>query len=597
MAAHQLQLVANGSQPLQRWRNPLEEGSSYELGRDVDADFPVPWDPHISRRHVHIVASAEHIELRKLPEAVNPVFFLGNRVESCRVHSGEHFVVGSTSFYIMNFGPPDLSSASAQPVEEVTFEPQDLRKVRFRDADNRIEVLSHLPEVIWGARTDSELYRRLVHIILAGVEHAEAAAIVQPGEGESVRLLHWDRRRETAGAFRPSGRLILDAVAKRKRSVLHVWEKNVQAHHEYTAVAEFDWAFCTPIPDPAGEPWGLYVAGKLDRPYLVGQSAGSEGSYLHADVKFTELVAEIISTVQRLNKFERQQSGYRQFFAPPVLKLLGDNLDTDLLDPRECDVTVLFCDLRGFSQKAEVAAGDLKGLLDRVSRALEVMTRHILKHEGVTGDFQGDAALGFWGWPFASTDAPLNACRAALGIRAAFEKTREKKDHPLADFQMGIGIAHGRAVAGKIGTNEQVKITVFGPVVNLASRLEGMTKQLRASILLDEATAEMVRRRLPASEGRTRRLAKVLPYGMEIPLIVSELLPPESAFPELTEALLKTYELGVESFIAGRWEESYRCLRQMPAGDTAPDFLNMLIAQNNRVAPAGWDGVIKLPSK
>ena len=63
-------------------------------------------------------------------------------------------------------------------------------------------------------------------------------------------------------------------------------------------------------------------------------------------------------------------------------------------------------------------------------------------------------------------------CRSALGIRAAFGQTFGRKDHPLGNFQVGIGVAHGRAVAGKIGTAEQVKVTVFGPVVNLASRLE-----------------------------------------------------------------------------------------------------------------------------
>src|SRR5690606_9010063 len=124
---------------------------------------------------------------------------------------------------------------------------------------------------------------------------------------------------------------------------------------------------------------------------------------------------------QRLNHVERKLSGLRQFFAPPVLAALGGlsgvgDLNTDLLKPRECDVTVMFCDLRGFSQKAEESAGDLLGLLNRVSGALEVMTEQILRHGGVTGDFQGDATLGFWGWPFASQDAPLDACRAALGI-------------------------------------------------------------------------------------------------------------------------------------------------------------------------------------
>jgi adenylate cyclase len=481
----------------------------------------------------------------------------------------------------------------------MTFEPHELRKVRFRDADKRIDVLAHLPEVIWGARSESDLYHRLVNLILAGVGHAEAVAIVtaEGGDAGEPRVLHWDRRRETAGSFHPSSRLATDALVKRHRSVLHVWEPANRSGENYTAVAEFDWAFCTPVPQPTGAPWGLYVAGKLDRRQMDSDTANTETMPLHADVKFTELVAEIISTVQRLNKLEGQRAGFRQFFAPPILAALGDDPNTKLLEPRECDVTVLFCDLRGFSQQAEGAANDLIGLLDRVSRALGVMTDQILKHGGVTGDFQGDAALGFWGWPFASSEAPLNACRAALAIRAAFAETHGRHDHPLANFEMGIGIAHGRAVAGKIGTSEQVKVTVFGPVVNLANRLESMTKQLRVPILLDEATAEIVRKRLDVAEGRTRRLAKVLPYGMEKPVIVSELLPPASEAPELTDAHLKQYEEGVDLFIAGRWDEAYRCLHAMPAGDRAQDFLTMRIAQFSRVAPADWDGIVRLPSK
>ena len=86
-------------------------------------------------------------------------------------------------------------------------------------------------------------------------------------------------------------------------------------------------------------------------------------------------------------------------------------------------------------------------------------------------------------------------------------------------------------MAGKIGTVDQVKVTVFGPVVNLASRLEGMTKILRAPILLDEATAAAVRRQVPREVARVRRLAVVRPYGLDTPLEVSELLPPAAAVP------------------------------------------------------------------
>jgi adenylate cyclase len=260
-------------------------------------------------------------------------------------------------------------------------------------------------------------------------------------------------------------------------------------------------------------------------------------------------------------------------------------------------VTVLFCDVRGFSQRAEESADNLKELLDRLSRALELMTQQILEHGGVTGEFMGDAVLGFWGWPFSSEEAPLNACRAALGIQRALAAAHSDPKNSLADFEVGIGIAQGRAVAGKIGTSDRVTVTVFGPVVNLANRLETMTKQLRVPILIDEPTADVVRRRLSSKEGRIRILAKVLPYGMENPLVVSELLLPEGETGDLTNEHLRQYEQGVEHFIAGRWAEAYKLLHGMPASDQASDFLLPRIAQHNRTAPAGWSGVVELPVK
>ena len=124
------------------------------------------------------------------------------------------------------------------------------------------------------------------------------------------------------------------------------------------------------------------------------------------------------------------------------------------------------------------------------------MTHHIREQGGVVGDFQGDAAMGFWGWPLPQPDAVPDLPRRPGRPR------RVRGHHRL---QAGIGVATGRAVAGKIGTVDQVKVTVFGPVVNLASRLEGMTKIIQAPILLDQATARMVRqpvpRRSPACAG------------------------------------------------------------------------------------------------
>ena len=588
------ELIAEGPDSGDRCKLTMAVDQPYRLGRGPQCDMPVPWDRYIARTHCEVSFDGTLLQVNQLPTAHNPVFLEGQASAEFQVPIGGQFVIGDTVFRLHS-SRIDPDSSADQPIEEVTFDRQELQRIRFLNADKQIEVLTHLPEVIWGARTDEELNHRLVNLVLAGVVEAEAVAVVQFTDDDQIEVSHWDRRNEAAGGIRPSGRLVSDALKKRRNSVLHIWERQVgRGDTEYTVAGDFDWAFCTPVQEARSKPWGIYVAGQMN-PSI--QSNGSERSHLEANVKFAELVAEIISSVKRLNTLERRQAGLRQFFAPPILSALGDDLNTELLEPRECDVTVMFCDLRGFSQQAEGAAGDLIGLLNRVSQALGVMTLHILRHGGVTGDFQGDAALGFWGWPIDSDDSTLAACRAALGIRKAFSQTYQQSNHPLANFQMGIGIAHGRAVAGKIGTSEQVKVTVFGPVVNLASRLEGMTSQLRVPIIMDEKTANLVRERMNPSEGRARRLAKVLPFGLETPVLVSELVPPESDCPELTTQHLQQYDQGVDCFIAGDWEKAYQCLHTMPATDRAQDFLTMLIAQQNRVAPSDWDGVVTLANK
>jgi len=197
----------------------------------------------------------------------------------------------------------------------------------------------------------------------------------------------------------------------------------------------------------------------------------------------------------------------------------------------------------------------------------------------------------------AQSDSVLRCCRAALAVDAELKEVAQEPESPLVGFRAGIGIATGKAVAGKIGTVDQVKVTVFGPVVNLASRLEGMTKILRAPILLDHATAMAVRAAVSPEVARVRRVAVVRPYGMEAPLEVSELLPPAADYPLLSDADLSCYESALDHFLAGRWSRAFELLHRIPAGDLVKDFLIVYIAQHNRTPPAGWDGVVPLANK
>jgi adenylate cyclase len=595
-------LIAQGEQSQQRWRRGLPDGDPVVLGRSAGV-WAVPWDQHVSRRHAELRWTGRQLEVRQLADARNPIFFRGQETAQFVVEPGEHFVIGHTTFTLSD-QRVYVSGDAPQPVQQQSFSSQYLRQVRFRNPDYRIEVLSRLPEVISGATGPDELRVRLVTMLLAGLPRAETAAVVavEPAEATAteesrprVSVLHWDRRLASGGDFQPSQGLIFEAVRQRQ-GVLHVWHGAEPSFPQFTARGNYDWAFCTPVLGEACPGWALYAAGRLglDLPAMPGSTDPGD---LREDMKFAELVASAVSSLWQMQSLTRRHATLSQFFSPVVLDTLSHEDPDVVLAPRETEVSVLFCDLRGFSQHTERHAEELLELLHRVSGALGVMTHQILDQGGVVGDFQGDAAMGFWGWPWPQPDAALRTCRAALAIRGQFEAAARDPQSPLAGFQAGIGIATGKAVAGRIGTPDHVKVTVFGPVVNLASRLEGMTKILQAPILLDEATAGAVRREVPREVARVRRLAVVRPYGMETPLEVSELLPPAAQFPLLSDEHLELCERALDAFLDGRWQAAFELLHRMPAEDRVADFLTVYIAQHNRTPPPNWDGLIALASK
>jgi len=591
-------LIAQGAGPHQRWRRTLIPDRPVVLGR-VGNGWQVPWDDRVSRQHAQIVWDGARLAVNKLPTARNSIFVHGKQAETFELAPGEHFVIGETSFTLAD-ERVNVSLDVPQPLQQQTFSSEYLKKIQFRHADAHIDVLSRLPEVISGATNDPELYLRVVNLLLAGVPGASAAALVAVKTLEStepgIQVLHWDRRLITGNDFQPSQRLILDSI-RRRESVLHVWSAaEADGAAAFTIRQGVDWAYCTPVGGKACQGWGIYVAGRFTTE-TPSASDRSDPTDLRDDLKFTELAAATLGSLRDVRLLEQQRAGLSQFFSPVVLEALEGRDPEVVLAPRETDVTVLFCDLRGFSRHSEKSAGDLLSLLNRVSRALGITTREIREQGGVLGDFHGDAAMGFWGWPLAQADAPQRACLAALAIRAEFTTIARKADDPLSNFSMGIGIATGRAVAGKIGTVDQVKVTVFGPVVNLASRLEGMTKILHAPILIDERTAEAARVNLSPDQLRLRRVAIVKPFGLDKPVEATELLPPESAYPELTDQHLAEYERALADLLAGRWPQAYDRLHRVPAEDRVKDFLTVFIAQHSRMPPDNWNGVIPLLSK
>src|SRR5262245_5559832 len=185
-------LIASGTETSHRWRRTLEDGHCYVVGR-ASGTWSTPWDQHISRRHAEVCWKDDQLHVKLLPEARNPIFVRGKQKDQFALRPGEHFVIGGTTF--------TLSEARAQvtgelpmPVTEHTYSPVFLQRTRFRYADQRIDVLSRLPEIIAGSASDMELFVRLVNVLLAGIPGASAVALiaVDPASPTSpIQVLHW----------------------------------------------------------------------------------------------------------------------------------------------------------------------------------------------------------------------------------------------------------------------------------------------------------------------------------------------------------------------------------------------------------------------
>ncbi|MCA9270619.1 MAG: hypothetical protein KDA41_19190, partial [Planctomycetales bacterium] len=134
-------LIAQGAQSNDRWRRSIPSRQNVVLGRT--AAWAVPWDRQISRQHAELHWKHGRLQVRRLPDTRNPIFLLGKPSDHFFVKPGEQFVIGGTSFLVAD-EKVHVNADSPQPVTEQSFSPQFLQGLRFRNADQRIDVLSRL---------------------------------------------------------------------------------------------------------------------------------------------------------------------------------------------------------------------------------------------------------------------------------------------------------------------------------------------------------------------------------------------------------------------------------------------------------------------
>ena len=209
------------------------------------------------------------------------------------------------------------------------------------------------------------------------------------------------------------------------------------------------------------------------------------------EAQFVQVIADSLTAgMVRLESESRAAKSLvllEQTFPKKIAAQLACGMDA--LAPRQQEVTVLFCDLRGFSPVADRIS--VTQTYDLLSDAMDRFSNAVIDLSGVVIDFYGDGLSAFWNAPVRQPEHAMLACQTAIEILAALEPLNERWG-PIIGHELGIGIGihSGVASVGNSGSRQRIKYGPRGKTVNIASRLEQLTKQCDTPILISGATAE-----------------------------------------------------------------------------------------------------------
>jgi adenylate cyclase len=235
-------------------------------------------------------------------------------------------------------------------------------------------------------------------------------------------------------------------------------------------------------------------------------------------------VAFLITLGLRLTGEERQKAQLRQMFgryvSDDVVKLLTEGERPDL-SGEELEVTVLFSDIRNFTTISEKLSPH--EVVEMLNAYFSLTCEPILQQGGMVNKYIGDAVMAIFGSPVRHPDHARRALIASIGMAKEAEGFRDWMkqrfpDRGLPEFGIGIGIHTGLAVIGDIGSVKRTEFTAIGDTVNAASRLEGVTKELKCVIAASAATLKA------AGPGvNTGKCETVTVKGRAEPLLVFEI--------------------------------------------------------------------------
>jgi len=333
---------------------------------------------------------------------------------------------------------------------------------------------------------------------------------------------------------------------------------------------------------------------------LVVVAFGRWGMWLSFVVPAGTLLANYAGVTSFRMIFEEREKRkvrhtFQQYVSPGVIRLLEQDSGRLLRRGGEMkELTIMFADIRGFTALSEGLTPD--ELVTLLNEYLGEMTEIVFRRWGTLDKYIGDAIMAFWGSPIPQEDHAQRGCSAALEMWARLEKLNLRwREEGRPTLAIGVGLNTGPVNVGNMGSDQRLAWTVMGDNVNLASRLEGLTKEYGVRVVVSESTWQQVQ-----SHFVGRELDRIRVKGKQQPVGIHELLDVrENA--ERHGDLLAGFEQAMAAYRRREWREAVTefeaLLRRSPQDGPSQLFLRRSREFLAEAPAPDWDGVYVMKTK
>ncbi len=559
-----------------------EQGVRVIVARKDDRSF--------SRRQVKIEPAADgRFIVSNLSKAVAATLDQGGTIEPMAQRTLSPpfaLMVGELTFLVET--EADVEADSMQSLANATMAPgrsnplsthvRSLAVLRSAtesgDQENLVEWLEAAMSVVQSAASSPDFLERAARAVVNLVGLDTAAVLLWNGS-------QWTHEAVCAAAGRVAphwqpSMTILEASRRQKRTF-----RDAPKQENAASLMGVQALVAAPILSPKEDVIGAIYGDRRQPP-----AEGNPVDITELEAMLVELLASGVAA--GLARMDQEQAAlaervrFEQFFTPELARQL--EIEPDLLECKDAEISALFCDVRGFSRISE-KLGPVRTFA-WISDVMEELSECVQQYDGVLVDYIGDELIAMWGAPVEQPDHATRASLAAIAMLGKLDQLNQAWAAELGeDIQVGIGINSGLASVGNTGSKRKFKYGPLGNTVNLASRVQGVTKYLKSSILITDDTAALL-----GNEIERRHLARVRVVNIETPVDLYELVSqPDSRWCQLRDR----YEEALNCLERSEFLMATRCLGNLVAEhpEDGPSQLLLSRAVTALIAPDQFDFV------